>query len=99
MRIGRTKAVMPRIAAAALHLAIHRRKVELVVEDRHVLLRQLVEAHRFPHRSAAFVHEGRGLQKDDPLRPDPPFLPQADRTSTRLNSSHSYASHMTYSAS
>ena len=34
---------------------------------------ELVEAQRFAHRAAAFVHEGSGLEQENLLGPDPPF--------------------------
>src|SRR3569623_2204518 len=74
MRVGRTDAVMPRGAAAAPPLDLERREVELVVEHRHILRRQLVEAHRLADRAAALVHEGGGLEQQDLLSPAAPFL-------------------------
>ncbi len=74
MRIRRSQAVMSRIAAAALYLHLHRRKVQFVVKDGHVLRRQLIKAHGIADRPAAFVHEGGGLQQDDLLRSNTTFL-------------------------
>ena len=65
---------MPGIAAAALHLHLHRRQIQLVMKDRNILRRQLVEAHRLTDRPAAFVHEGRGFQQQDFLVADPAVL-------------------------
>src|SRR3546814_2476679 len=45
-------AVMPRRAAAALHLDLHRRQVEFVVKGGDVLRRQLVEIHCRAHAAA-----------------------------------------------
>src|SRR3546814_3896512 len=60
-------AVVPRRAAAALHLDLHRREVEFVIKGGDVLRRELVEIERRAHAAAAFVHEGRGLEKKHAL--------------------------------
>src|SRR5215218_5443227 len=46
------KPVMAGIAAADLHAQLGGRKIELVVEDRHVMQRNFEEVLRFPHRLA-----------------------------------------------
>src|SRR3546814_14526716 len=48
-------AVVPRRAAAALHLDLHRREVEFVIKGGDVLRRELVEIERRAHAAAAFV--------------------------------------------
>src|SRR3546814_1892128 len=67
-------AVVPRRAAAALHLDLHRREVEFVIKGGDVLRRELVEIQRRAHAAAAFVHEGRGLAQQHALAPDAAIL-------------------------
>ena len=70
MRIDRTQAIMPRRTATLLDLDLHRRQIQLVVEHRQRRYIELVKAHGFRHRAAAFVHEGRRFQQDDAARAD-----------------------------
>src|SRR3546814_4989109 len=83
-------AVVPRRAAAALHLDLHRREVEFVIKGGDVLRRELVEIERRAHDAAAFVHEGSGIEQQHALAPAAAIMKQAlkllERKSTRLNS-------------
>lgn len=74
MLVNRAQAVMPRRTAAGLHLDAEGRDVEFVVKDGQGVHAQLVEAQRLADAAAAFVHEGGGLQQQDLLTADPPFL-------------------------
>src|ERR1041384_1177258 len=57
------QAVVPRVAAALLHLDASELQVDLVVDHRNFLLVHLVEPGRLPHRLAAQVHVV--LREDD----------------------------------
>ena len=68
--VDRAQAVVPGGAAAELHLDLHRREVELVVEDGQRVEVELVEAQRLLNRVAAVVHEGLRLEQQDPVAAD-----------------------------
>src|SRR3546814_14779815 len=73
MRVGGTKAVVPRRTAAGFHLDPEWGEIELVVKDGDVLRLHLEKAHRLADRSTAFIHVSRGFQQQDLDRSQPPF--------------------------
>ncbi len=68
--------VMPGMPAARLDAALARRKVQFVMQDRHLGRRQLKIAHRFAHRLPGQVHEGLRLQQHHLFSAQPPFRGQ-----------------------
>jgi hypothetical protein len=61
VRVDRAQAVVAREPAADPHLDLHRRQVELIVEDGEGVEVELVKTQRLTDRVAAVVHEGLGL--------------------------------------
>src|SRR5690606_4556356 len=69
----RAQTVVAGIATADLHLHSAGGKVQLVVEDNHVLQVDFEESCRFADRAPALVHVGHGLKQQNALAADGPF--------------------------
>ena len=73
MPVEITNAVMAAMAAATLHPQLAGGKIDLVIEDEDVVIRNLVESCRFGNRQSGTVHEGLRLDREDFFPAEPTF--------------------------